>query len=68
MLIDLEPEARLLALAVHASQITVLGSGRGGKPREEGLRGNSLAAFAGKRGRKGKPVDGPLKVSGLRGD
>jgi len=41
----------------------VLGSGRGGKPKEEDLRPAALAAYVGKRARKGRKVEGLVKVA-----
>jgi topoisomerase-4 subunit A len=64
-LMDLEPKEALLAVACFSTQLRVLGSGRGGKPKDELLRYSGLAAHAGKRARKGKAVDGLQKVSGL---
>ena len=65
MLLDLEGKDGVLAIACFTTQLRVLGSGRGGKPREEVLKNQSLAAHAGKRARKGKAVEGLQKVAGL---
>lgn len=62
MLMDLEAQDSVLSLACFTTQLRVLGSGRGGKPRDELLRNQSLAAHAGKRARKGKNVEGLMKV------
>jgi len=62
MLIDLEGQDTVASVACFTQQLRVEGSGRGGKPREEMLKNQSLAAHAGKRGRKGKGVDGLMKV------
>ena len=35
----------------------MLGSGRGGKPKDEVLKSSALAAYAGKRARKGRVQD-----------
>ncbi|PZP31220.1 MAG: DNA topoisomerase IV subunit A [Roseateles depolymerans] len=64
-LMDLEGADTLIALAGFSTQLRVLGSGRGGKAKDELLKGVALAAHAGKRARKGKPVEGLQKVSGL---
>jgi topoisomerase-4 subunit A len=48
----------LLSVATCRDAITVLGAGRGGKPRQELLRGAALVAYAGKRARKGKLAPG----------
>lgn len=61
-LMDLEPKDLLLSVATFTQALQVLGSGRGGKPKEEVLKGANLAGYAGKRARKGKPVDGLQKV------
>jgi topoisomerase-4 subunit A len=45
-----------------ADSVTVIGTGRGDKPREEVLKNSPLAAHVGKRARKGKAVDGFKKV------
>jgi topoisomerase-4 subunit A len=54
----------LLSVATCHDAIAVLGAGRGGKPRQESLRGAALAAYAGKRARKGKLAPG--MKSGVR--
>ncbi len=61
-LIDLEPKDALISVAAFTQTLQVLGSGRGGKPKEELLKGVALAAHAGKRARKGKAVEGMQKV------
>ena len=50
----------------RANAIKALGTGRGGKAKEEELKGASLAVYAGKRARKGKAVDAFQKVSRLQ--
>jgi len=65
MLMDLEAKDSIASIACFTTQLRVLGSGRGGKPREELLKNQSLAAHAGKRARKGKAVDGLQKVARL---
>jgi topoisomerase-4 subunit A len=62
-LIDLEPKDALLSVAAFGQTLQVLGSGRGGKPKEELLKGAALAAYAGKRARKGRAVEGMVKVA-----
>lgn len=61
-LMDLEPKDALLSVAAYTQLLQVLGSGRGGKPKEDVLKGAGLASYAGKRARKGKPVEGMQKV------
>lgn len=65
MLMDLEAKDTVVSLACFTSQLRVLGSGRGGKPKEELLKASGLAAHAGKRARKGKAVEGLQKVARL---
>ena len=64
-LMDLETKDRLLAACPFATVLTVVGTGRGGKPKEEVLRGAALAAHVGKRARKGRSVEG-IKALSLR--
>jgi len=61
-LMDVDAQSPLVSVATCAEQLRVMGSGRGGKPREEELRGAGLAAYLGRRARKGRKVDGLLKV------
>jgi topoisomerase-4 subunit A len=65
-LMDVDAAAPLLAVAPFATAVLVLGSGRGGKPREELLKGQPLQEHVGKRARKGRPVAGLQKVLGLK--
>jgi topoisomerase-4 subunit A len=62
-LIDLEPKDALLSVAAFGQALQVLGSGRGGRAKEELLKGAALAGHEGKRARKGKPVDSFQKVA-----
>lgn len=58
-LIDLDAKDALVSVAAFAQALQVTGTAlRGGKPREELLKGAALAAYAGKRARKGKAVEG----------
>ena len=61
-LMDVDAKVPLLSVAPFGDQLTVQGSGRGGKPKEEVIKGATLAAHQGKRARKGRQVDGLLKV------
>ena len=62
-LMDLDgPKDALLSVAVFTSALLVQGSGRGGKPKEELLRGAALASYVGKRARKGRVVAGFTKL------
>jgi topoisomerase-4 subunit A len=58
----------LLSVVSLAVSLTVQGSGRGGKPREELLKGASLAQHLGKRARKGLALGGFVKVLRLVAD
>ena len=57
-LIDLEAKDALVSVAAFGSVLQVLGTGRGGKAKDELLKGVALAAHVGKRARKGKVVEG----------
>jgi len=61
-LMDVDAQAPLLSVAPFAESITVLGSGRGGKSKDELIKGATLATHQGKRARKGRKVEGLLKV------
>ena len=60
-LMDLEDKDALVSVAVFAQTLQVLGTGRGGKSKDETLRTAALAAYQGKRARKGKVLDLGLK-------
>jgi len=53
-LMDVDAKTPLLAVAAFAQVLRVLGSGRGGKAKDELLKGVALAEHVGKRARKGK--------------
>jgi len=57
MLMDLAAEDSLAGAAAYAHSVRIIGSGRGGKMREEVLEGRSLMAAVAVRGRKGKKVE-----------
>ena len=57
-LIDLDAKDALVSVAAFGSVLQVLGTGRGGKAKDELLKGVALAAHVGKRARKGKVVEG----------
>jgi topoisomerase IV subunit A len=61
-LMDVDAKVPLVSVACLSDQLTVLGSGRGGKPKEERLKGAALAQHVGKRARKGRKVEGLVKV------
>ncbi len=56
-LIDLDAKDALVSVAAFAEALRVLGTGRGGKPREEVLRGAALEPHVGRRARKGRRQD-----------
>ncbi len=57
-LMDVDAKDPLVSVATIGTAVKVLGLGRGGKPKEEDLKGNGLAEHVGKRARKGKKVEG----------
>jgi topoisomerase-4 subunit A len=61
-LMDVDAAAPLISVATLGGSLTVQGSGRGGKSKDEILKGASLAEHIGKRARKGRKVDGLIKV------
>jgi topoisomerase-4 subunit A len=66
-LIALDPNETLVqALAVDASGVVLVGTGRGGRAQDELLAGAALVPHIGKRARKGRAPDTKLKLSGLR--
>jgi topoisomerase IV subunit A len=56
-LIDLDAKDALVSVAAFTQALQVLGTGRGGKPKDESLKGAGLAPYAGKRARKGRNQD-----------
>ncbi|MDP9045125.1 MAG: DNA topoisomerase IV subunit A [Pseudomonadota bacterium] len=56
-LIDLEAGDALVSVAAFGTSLQVLGAMRGGKPRQEGIKGAALGAYLGKRARKGRVQD-----------
>ena len=52
----------LVSVATVHNGVRVIGSGRGGKAKEEDVRNSAYTAHIGKRARKGKAVDGMQKV------
>ena len=57
-LMDLDAKDTLASVAAFAQALRVLGSGRGGKPKDDALKGDRLADHVGRRARKGKTVAG----------
>jgi topoisomerase-4 subunit A len=64
-LMDVDAKAPLLSVATFADRLAVHGSGRGGKAKDEVLRAAVLEAHAGRRARKGRKVEGFVKVARL---
>ena len=62
-LIELEAKDSLASVAVFKHALRVQGAGRGGKAKEELLKGAALASHVGARGRKGKAVELGMKPS-----
>jgi topoisomerase-4 subunit A len=61
-LMDVDAKDRLVSVATCGDALSVAGSGRGGKPKDELLRGAALASHEGKRARKGHKVAGFKEV------
>jgi topoisomerase-4 subunit A len=57
-LMDLDAKDSLASVAAFSQVLRVLGSGRGGRAKDETLKGAVLAGHVGKRARKGKLVGG----------
>jgi topoisomerase IV subunit A len=67
ILMALEPKETLRqALAIDSRGLVLIGTGRGGKARDEKLAGAALEAHVGKRARKGRIPDSTIKVTELR--
>jgi topoisomerase IV subunit A len=62
-LIDLEAGDALVSAAAFGEALRVVGSGRGGKAKEEVLRAAGLAPHVGRRARKGRAQDAMQKAS-----
>ena len=60
-LMDVDAKDPLLSVASCGEALRVLGTGRGGKAKDELLKGAALAGHVGKRARKGHKVEGILK-------
>ncbi len=60
-LMDVDAKDPLVSVATCAQALKILGTGRGGKAKDEDLKGASLGVYAGKRARKGKALDAGLK-------
>ena len=63
--VELEHGEALVSVAPFADVLAVHGEGRGGKARQETLKGDALVPYVGKRARKGKKLDAmpkPMRV------
>jgi DNA gyrase/topoisomerase IV subunit A len=60
-LMDVDAKDPLLSVATCADALRVIGQGRGGKPKDEVVKGMALASHVGKRARKGHKVEAVLK-------
>ena len=66
-LIDLEARDKLVSIAAFGHALQLLGSGRGGKARDETLKATALTTYRGKRARKGKALDVTMTVTCVMG-
>ena len=67
-LMDVDAKTPLLSVCTLGETLRVAGQGRGGKPKDEDFRPAALAAYVGKRARKGRKVEGfpkPMRVVAL---
>ena len=60
-LMDVDDKDPLVSVASCGPVLKVLGTGRGGKAKEEDLKNAALAVYVGKRARKGKALDAGMK-------
>lgn len=60
-LMEVDGKDPLVSITSFATVLRVLGCGRGGKPRDELVKGVALASHQGKRARKGLKVEAVLK-------
>jgi topoisomerase IV subunit A len=66
-LMDVDAKTPLVSAVAFADSLQVIGQGRGGKPKQELLRGAGLADYAGKRARKGRKIEGFVRPMQLMG-
>ncbi|MDE2093112.1 MAG: DNA topoisomerase IV subunit A, partial [Burkholderiales bacterium] len=62
-LIDLEPKDALVSVAAFGAALRVQGTGRGGKARDEVLKGAALEPYVARRARKGKTLGVAMKAT-----
>jgi topoisomerase-4 subunit A len=67
-LMDVDAKDPLVSVASCGEQLKLLGHGRGGKPKEETLKGAALAEHVGKRARKGRKAVGFVKLMRVAAD
>jgi topoisomerase-4 subunit A len=60
-LMDVDAKAPLVSVATCGAVLRVMGTGRGGRPRDEEIKGAVLASHGGRRARRGKAVDATFK-------
>jgi topoisomerase-4 subunit A len=60
-LMDVDARDPLISAASFGAQLRVVGQGRGGKPKEDLLKGPALAEHEGRRARKGRKLAGFVK-------
>jgi topoisomerase-4 subunit A len=61
-LMDVDAKDPLVSVASFGDTLKLLGQGRGGKAKEDLLRGAALAEHAGKRARKGRKAAGFVRL------
>ncbi len=64
-LMDVDARSPLVSAATFGGQLLITGQGRGAKSREVLLKGAALAEHLGRRARKGRKVEGLVKVARL---
>jgi topoisomerase-4 subunit A len=61
-LMDVDAKTPLVSVVTFADRLGITGTGRGAKPRQEELKGATLALHAGHRARKGRKLEGFVKA------
>ncbi|NML14223.1 DNA topoisomerase IV subunit A [Azohydromonas caseinilytica] len=62
ILMEVDAKEPLLSAATFGESLTVMGSGRGGKAKEETLRWAGVASYVAKRAKRGRKVEGFVKA------
>jgi topoisomerase-4 subunit A len=66
MIMDLDKKDQLIAVSVgFGNTVTVLGTGRGGKPGSTVIEGKALNTYRGQRAKRGQPIDAKIKPNGI---